>query len=71
MAAISSLTVTKWRALSLKRLSYLSELHRSGRWQRHYGTKEAFDAALRVADADAEKWKRLAYAEKPPVEAAE
>ena len=61
-----------WRALSLKRLSHLDELKRTGRWQRHFTTEQAFEEALRVAAADAERWKRLAYqSEKPLGEAAE
>jgi hypothetical protein len=62
MAGIPTLTVTKWRMLSLKRLAYLSELRRTGQWQRHYATQKAFEEQLRAADADAEKWKQLAYA---------
>lgn len=50
-----------WRALSLKRLSHLDELMRTGRWRRHFTTEQAFDEALRVAAMDAERWKRLAY----------
>jgi hypothetical protein len=61
-----------WRALSLKRLSHLDELKRTGRWRRHFTTGQAFEDALRVAAADAERWKRLAYqSEKPLGEAAE
>lgn len=66
------MTIVNWRALSLKRLGYLDELKRTGRWQRHFATEEAFETALRGASADAEKWKRLAYqGEKPFSEAAE
>jgi hypothetical protein len=61
-----------WRALSLKRLSHLDELKRTGRWRRHFATEEALEEALGVAAADAERWKRLAYDnEKPRGEAAE
>ena len=66
-----AISVTKWRALSLKRLGYLAELQRTGRWQRHYPTQDAFDAALRAADADAERWKRLAYGDSAATDAAE
>lgn len=71
MAGIPTITVAKWRMLSLKRLSYLSELQRTGRWQHHFATREAFEEQLRAADADAAKWKELAYAERLAVEAAE
>ena len=62
-------TVTKLRALSLKRLAYLAELQRTGRWQQLFASEEAFNEALREADADAARWKRLAYGS--PIEAAE
>jgi Arc/MetJ family transcription regulator len=62
-------TVTKLRALSLKRRAYMAELQRTGRWRLQYDSVEAFNEALRVADADAERWKRLAYG--PAIEAAE
>jgi len=55
------MTVNRWRALSLKRLAHLSELQRTGRWQLYYPDQAAFEQALRDADVDAEKWKRLAY----------
>ncbi len=69
MADEWSFTVTKLRALSLKRLAYMAELQRTGRWRLQYASEEAFNEALRAADADAERWKRLAYG--PPIEAAE
>ena len=69
MADELSFTVTKLRALSLKRLAYMAELQRTGRWRLQYASEEAFNEALRAADADAERWKRLAYG--PPIEAAE
>jgi hypothetical protein len=69
MADALSFTVTKLRALSLKRLAYMAELQRTGRWRQQYASEEAFNAALRTADADAERWKRLAYG--APVGAAE
>ena len=69
MADEWSFTVTKLRALSLKRLAHLAELQRTGRWRLHYASEEAFNEALRAADADAERWKRLAYG--TPIEAAE
>jgi hypothetical protein len=61
MIRMPLMTVNRWRALSLKRLAHLSELQRTGRWQLHYTDHDAFELALRDADADAEKWKRLAY----------
>jgi hypothetical protein len=64
-------TVNKWRALSLKRLAFLSELQNTGRWQLHYASQDAFNEALRSADADAERWKGIAYGDRPPAEAAE
>jgi hypothetical protein len=69
MADELSFTVTKLRALSLKRLAYMAELQRTGRWRLHYASEEAFNEALRIADADAARWKRLAYGQ--PIEAAE
>ena len=71
MASIPAVTVHKWRALSLKRLAHLSELRRSGRWHRFYASQDAFDEAVRFAEADAERWKGLAYADSPPVQPAE
>ena len=61
MSRIPAHTVGKWRALSLKRLGYLAELQQTGRWRLFYRSQQAFADALRSADADAEKWKRLAY----------
>ena len=52
--------VMKWRALSLKHLAYFDDLKRTGRWQHHFATEDAFEGALRKASADAEKWKQLA-----------
>lgn len=71
MTRIPGMTVHKWRALSLKRLAYLSELRRSGRWHRVYASQDAFDEAVRFAESDAERWKGLAYADSPPVQPAE
>jgi len=71
MTRMSSLAVTQWRALSLKRLGYLAELQRTGRWRLHYPTEDAFNDALRAADADAERWKQLAYGENAAIHAAE
>jgi hypothetical protein len=47
----------------------MAELQRTGRWRLLYASEEAFNEALRAADADAERWKRLAYG--PPIVAAE
>ena len=67
-----SMTIVNWRALSLKRLAYLDELKRSGRWQRYFSSEESLDEALRAAADDAEKWKKLAYqSDAPSTEAAE
>lgn len=72
MSPIPNDTIIKWRALSLKRLGYMVELQRTGRWRLHYPSQEAFEQGLRVAEADAERWKRLAYGESRPfVDAAE
>jgi hypothetical protein len=71
MTRIPAMTVHKWRALSLKRLAHLSELRRSGRWQRFYADQESFEEAVRRAESDAERWKGLAYADSPPVQPAE
>ena len=49
-----------WRALSLKRLVHWDELRRTGRWRRHFQTEEAFEEAVRNANADAERWRQLA-----------
>lgn len=65
------MTVQKWRALSLKRLAHLAELKREGRWQQHFPSEAAFEEALREADADAERWKRLAYDNPTDSQAAE
>ncbi len=71
MIRIPFATVIKWRALALKRLAYLSELQRTGHWRRQYKSQAAFEQALRDADADAERWKRVAHESARPVEAAE
>jgi hypothetical protein len=71
MIRVPAESVTKWRALSLKRLGYLVELQHSGRWRLHYPTEDAFNEALRAADADAERWKQLAHADTRSIEAAE
>jgi len=66
------MTVTKWRALSLKRLAYLDELKRTGRWQQSFSSEAAFEDVLRAAGEDAERWKQLAYfSDRPVSEAAE
>jgi len=59
MAVIPSTAVTKWRALSLKRLGYMAELQRTGRWRHQYASQDAFEAALWLADADAAKWQTI------------
>jgi len=60
MAVVPSVTIIKWRALSLKRLEYVAELQRTGRWRRLYASQDAFDEALRVAETDVAKWKTVA-----------
>ena len=71
MNRISAVTVQKWRALSLKRLAYLSDLRKSGRWTLVYHSEEAFQEAVEYAEADAERWKGLAYAKSPSVQPAQ
>ena len=61
MVRMSPMAIVNWRALSLKRLAYLDALKRSGRWQRVFSSRAAFDAALNEASNDAENWKRLAH----------
>jgi hypothetical protein len=70
MTTVLAESITKWRALSLKRLGYLVELQQSGRWRLQYSSEDAFNEALRAADADAERWKKLAL-DTPSIEAAE
>jgi transposase-like protein len=60
-----AMTIVKWRALSLKRLVHLGELQRSGRWRGHFPTEEAYEKAVRSANADAERWKQLAHPNDP------
>jgi len=48
----------KWHALARKRLAYVRELERNGRWQLFY-TSEAFDACLRDAAHTAQIWDDL------------
>jgi hypothetical protein len=71
MFRIPAMTITNWRALSLKRLAYLDQLKRSGRWHRAFSSEAALDEALRAATEDAEKWKQLAYFSEPKAEPAE
>lgn len=71
MAHLPIVTLHKWRALSLKRLDHLSELRRTGRWRLHYASEAAFNESLRDAQADAERWKDLAYENGARTEAAE
>jgi hypothetical protein len=54
-------TINNWRALALRRLAHLDELKRSGRWRLLFSSEAALEEALREADANAEKWKRLAH----------
>jgi hypothetical protein len=61
MSDADQATVINWRALSLKRLAYLDELKRTGRWKLHFASGEAIDQAIRTATDDAQKWKQLAH----------
>ena len=61
MQNTDQITIVSWRALSLKRLAYLDELKRTGRWKLHFGSEETFNQALQAASDDAERWKQLAY----------
>ena len=65
MQNTDQITIVNWRALSLKRLAYLDELKRTGRWKLHFGSEEAFNQTLQTASDDAERWKHLAYRSTP------
>ena len=53
----------KWHALAQRRLAYIRELERSGRWKRYY-TEELYALCLRDAERAVTLWSRLATA--PP-----
>jgi len=60
------MTIVNWRVVSLKRLSHLDELKRTGRWRRHFATEDAFEEAFRKQSADAEQWKQSAHRNNGP-----
>jgi hypothetical protein len=49
----------RWHALALRRLAYIRELERSGRWTR-YCTKEQIASRLRDAERAVALWAMLA-----------
>lgn len=49
----------KWHSLAQRRLAYIRELERSGRWKR-YCTKEQFMAHIRDAEGATTVWAKLA-----------
>ena len=51
--------VEKWHALARRRLAYMRELERSGRWK-HYCTQEQLVSQLHEAERVAEIWAALA-----------
>ena len=51
----------KWHALAQRRLAYIRELERSGRWKRYY-TEELYALCLRDAERVVMLWSRLATA---------
>ena len=71
MMRIPSATVTKWQALSVRRLKHMAELQRSGRWRLIYPTQDSFDDAIRAADVDIRRWKSISYVESPSTVATE
>lgn len=69
MTCIPPTTVAKWRALSDRRLDYMAELQRSGRWRLIYPTQHLFDVAMNAASIDAERWNSIAFVVSPPTAA--
>ena len=49
----------KWHALAQRRLAYLGELERSGRWKWYYAD-EQFQSQLRQAERTVVLWAKLA-----------
>ena len=49
----------KWYALAQRRLAYIRELERNGRWKR-YSTDEQFASSLRDAERVVTLWAKLA-----------
>jgi uncharacterized repeat protein (TIGR03809 family) len=56
----------KWHALAQRRLTYVRELERSGRW-RHFYSEEQFGSYLREAERVAAVWRQLAASQFAPV----
>jgi hypothetical protein len=48
----------KWHALARRRLAYVHELERNGRWKLFY-TSETFNACLREAEQTVQIWTGL------------
>jgi uncharacterized repeat protein (TIGR03809 family) len=55
----------KWHALAQRRLAYIRELERSGRWKRYY-TDEQYALCLREAERTAMLWSKLASQQSAP-----
>ncbi|HXZ47246.1 MAG TPA: TIGR03809 family protein [Pseudolabrys sp.] len=51
----------KWHALAQRRLAYIRELERSGRWKRYY-KEELYGSCLREAERAVMLWSKLATA---------
>jgi uncharacterized repeat protein (TIGR03809 family) len=51
----------KWHALAQRRLAYIRDLERSGRWKRYY-TEELYASYLRDAERAVMLWSKLAAA---------
>ena len=49
----------KWHALAHRRLAYICELERNGRWKRYY-TEDQFTSILREAERATMLWAELA-----------
>jgi len=52
----------KWHALAQRRLAYIRELGRSGRWKRYY-TQELYALCLRDAERAVMLWSKLVTAQ--------
>lgn len=64
-AALDRRIVTRWRELAERRLEHLTDLHRSGRWQRYY-SEASFAADLNDAERAVAAWQLLAPCEPEP-----
>jgi uncharacterized repeat protein (TIGR03809 family) len=51
----------KWHALAQRRLTYIRELERSGRWKRYY-TEQLYAMCLRDAERAVMLWSKLTTA---------